>query len=130
MTKEQRKKPYQRSVERVVSTDQMSSAWHPCKRHALTSRQVERYFGHKPIYEQIQFNCGMAAISIARGREEKDKARKAEHFSAATMALNNSKRLNDQEQLVYLGYGLLAVAKVQEIFGMAVPTLCLPWLHL
>lgn len=76
--------------------------------------QVERFFGHTPIYEQIQFYCGMASVSIARGREEKDKARKTEHFGSAAKFLNSAKILNDQEQLVYLGFGLLALAKVHK----------------
>ena len=51
-------------------------------------------------------------MSITRGREEKDKAKKTEHFSEAAKQLSNAKVLDDQEQLVHLGLGLLALAKV------------------
>jgi hypothetical protein len=53
-----------------------------------------------------------ASMSITRGREEKDKAKKSEHFSEAAKQLSNAKVLDDQEQLVHLGLGLLALAKV------------------
>lgn len=89
---------------------------HAICNHAMRSRttaQVENYFGHKPIYEQIQFFCGSAAISIAKGRDEKDKTRKTDFFSHASKQLNNAKILNDEEQLVHLGLGFLSIAKVR-----------------
>ena len=65
-----------------------------------------------PVLLQVQFYCGMAAWHIAKGREEKDRQRKAEFFSAAAKHLNSARLVDDKEQLVVMGQGLLHLAKV------------------
>lgn len=34
---------------------------------------MERFFGSKPVYEQIQFLCGLAALHVARAYKEQDR---------------------------------------------------------
>lgn len=76
--------------------------------------EVEKFFGRKPIYEQIQFLCGLASLNIAKGREERDRQRRMEYLSVAAKYLGNAKLLDEREQLVHLGLGLLNVAKVRS----------------
>lgn len=79
--------------------------------------EVERYFGRKPTYEQIQFYCGLAALHMAKARDEKDRTKKAEHLTQAAIHLNAAQTLDPSEQLVALGQGLLGLTKV----GVQIP---------
>ena len=76
---------------------------------------MERFFNAKPIYEHIQFLCGLSALCLSKAKAEtRDKGARADLLSAAGKHLSAAKILDDQEQLVYLGLGLLALAKVRE----------------
>jgi hypothetical protein len=87
---------------------------------------VERFFGAKPVYEQIQFLCGLATVAMNEAREEKDKARKTEHITTAAHHLATAKILDDEEQLVHLGLGMLALVKVRrDLARQALPVGCL-----
>ena len=75
---------------------------------------MERFFNAKPIYEHIQFLCGLSALCLSKAKAEtRDKGARADLLSAAGKHLSAAKILDDQEQLVYLGLGLLALAKVR-----------------
>eukprot|EP00798_Chlamydomonas_sp_ICE-L_P008150 gene8150-1403_t len=73
--------------------------------------EVERFFGKKPTYELIQFHCALAALYMGKGKEEKDRAKKADWFNKATTCLTSAKTLDPNEQLVRLSLGQLALAK-------------------
>lgn len=79
------------------------------------SVEVERYFGRKPTYEQVQFHCALAALHMARARDAKDKQAKSEHLGAAAKSLTAARMLDNNEQLVTLGLGMLALAKVMGL---------------
>ncbi len=79
------------------------------------TEEVIRFFGAKPVYEQTQFHCGLAALHMARGREEGDKARKAECFALAAKHIQAAKLMIPEEQMVTITEGLLHLAKVRRL---------------
>lgn len=79
-----------------------------------TNEEVKRFFGKEPTYEQVLFNCGLASILIAKGKEEKDLPRKQDNFNKAATYLTQAKNIDAKEQLPYIGAGLLALAKVLQ----------------
>lgn len=87
---------------------------HVCEAGTTTdvSDEVERFFGYKPIYEQIQFWCGLAALNLAKAKIEKDRQKRLDLISLAQKHLNSAKLMDDKEQLVHMGLGLLHMTKV------------------
>lgn len=77
-----------------------------------TTEEVERYFGRKPTYEQIQFFTAKAAIFVAQARDEKDSEEKAHLMSEARKLITRASTLDPNEQLVHLTSGLHSLAKV------------------
>jgi hypothetical protein len=84
-----------------------------------TLKEVERYFGRKPTFETIQCKCALAAYYIELGREERDRAKKAELLRQATEAVASARALDNTEQLPYLAAGQLALVKVRRCRCMA-----------
>ncbi|KAL6746592.1 Paf1 complex component [Haematococcus lacustris] len=73
--------------------------------------EVVRFFGVRPIYEQIQFHCGLAAVQLAKAQDEKEKAVKNSLLAQVAKHLSSAAGLNPEEQLVAVGYGMLNLAK-------------------
>ena len=96
-----------------------SAFTHVCEAGTTTdvSDEVERFFGYKPVYEQIQFFCGLAALNLAKAKMEKDRQKRLDLISLAQKHLQSAKLMDDKEQLVHMGLGLLHMTKVR--FGTA-----------
>ena len=77
-----------------------------------TVAEVQAFFGTRPTFELTQFHCAHAAHAIERAREERDKAARADHYTAASKSVALAKREGPEEQLPCLAAGYLALAKV------------------
>ena len=74
--------------------------------------EVEQYFGSKPNYEHVQCLCGFVALNLAKARDERDRARKAELLNSAKQLVQKAKQVDAKEQLPDLAAGMLALARV------------------
>jgi RNA polymerase-associated protein CTR9 len=76
--------------------------------------EVTRYFGRAPTYETTQFHCALAALNIAKGKEERNNAAlKAEAFTAAAKSIQAARLLSPDEQMVSVAQGMLHLAKAR-----------------
>jgi RNA polymerase-associated protein CTR9 len=78
-----------------------------------TADEVEKYFGKRPTYEQIQFLTAKAALLMAQARDEKTTDGKTRVLSEARKLINQASTLDPNEQLVHLTSGLHSMARVR-----------------
>ncbi len=88
------------------------------------TEEVTRYFGAPPHYEQMQFFCALAALYMAKAKDEQDRTRQAELFTEAAKHVQKAKMKGPSEQMVSIAQGMLHLAKVRAL-GVRIAASCL-----
>jgi RNA polymerase-associated protein CTR9 len=67
--------------------------------------------GERPAYQEIQFHCGLAQLKMMQSKREVATVEKQRLLSQAGDHLMDARKVDNSEQLVHLGLGMLYAAK-------------------
>lgn len=77
----------------------------------LLAAEVQNLTGQRPTYQEIQFHCGLAQLKIMKAKRESATGPRSTYLSQANDHLLDARKVDDSEQLVHLGFGMLFLAK-------------------